>query len=196
MTDVNFINAYNEVILENFNAVLKQNFMFQTQIKFLEDQAKEVQSLKEKVNGFDEVTKERDNLSHRVSQLTNDVSDRDRTIQNASNSDADKHRLQTALNNQAKDIDVLNERIKKLEDDSNKQIEQFQEDTNSKQQYIKQLEEMLPNSKRKKLGLPAIIEEETVEDTKVVAIKEVKTPEKTPVKNDVMLKEVANGGTF
>jgi chromosome segregation ATPase len=196
MTDVNFINAYNEVILENFNAVLKQNFMFQTQIKFFEDQAKEVQSLKEKLNGFDEVTKERDNLSHQVSQLKNDVSDRDRTIQNASNSDADKHRLQTALNTQAKDIDILNDRIRKLEEDSNKQIEQFQEDTNSKQQYIKQLEEMLPNSKRKKLGLPAIIEEETVEDTKVVAIKEVKTPEKTPVKNDVMLKEVANGGTF
>lgn len=196
MTDVNFINAYNEVILDNFNAVLKQNFMFQTQIKFLEDQANELESLKGKVNGFDEVTKERDNLSHQVSQLKNDVSDRDRTIQNASNSDADRHRLQTALNNQAKDIEILNERIKKLEEDSNKQIEQFQEETNSKQQYIKQLEEMLPNSKRKKLGLPTIVEEETVEDTKVVAIKEIKTPEKTPVKNDVMLKEVANGGTF
>ena len=196
MTDVNFINAYNEVILENFNAVLKQNFMFQTQIKFFQDQANELESLREKVSGFDEVTKERDNLSHRVSQLTNDVSDRDRTIQNASNSDADKHRLQTALNNQAKDIDVLNETIRKLEEDSNRQIQKFQEESNSKQQYIKQLEEMLPNSKRKKLGLPAIIEEETVEDTKVVAIKEVKTPEKTPVKNDVMLKEVANGGTF
>ena len=196
MTDVNFINAYNEVILDNFNAVLKQNFMFQTQIKFLEDQAKEVQSLREKVSGFDEVTKERDNLSHRVSQLTNDVSDRDRTIQNASNSDADKHRLQTALNNQAKDIDVLNETIRKLEEDSNRQIQKFQEESNSKQQYIKQLEEMLPNSKRKKIGLPPIVEEESVEDTKVVAIKEVKTPEKTPVKNDVMLKEVANGGTF
>ena len=185
MTDVNFINAYNEVILDNFNAVLKQNFMFQTQIKFLQDQANELESLREKVNSFDEVVKERDNLSHRVSQLTNDVSDRDRTIQNASNSDADKHRLQTALNSQAKDIDLLNEQIRKLEDLSK-----------AKQEYVKQLEEMLPNSKRKKLGLPPIEVEETVEDTKVVAIKEVKTPEKTPVKNDVVLKEVANGGSF
>jgi 5,10-methylenetetrahydrofolate reductase len=90
--------------------------------------------------------------------------------------------------------EALSRELLKCKD--NKQIEQFQEDTNSKQQYIKQLEEMLPNSKRKKLGLPPIIEDETVEDTKVVAIKEVKTPEKTPVKNDVMLKEVANGGTF
>ena len=37
MSDANFINAYNEVVLENFTAVLKQNFMFQTQIKFLEE---------------------------------------------------------------------------------------------------------------------------------------------------------------
>jgi hypothetical protein len=38
MSDANFINAYNEVILENLNAIMKQNFMFQTQIKFLEEQ--------------------------------------------------------------------------------------------------------------------------------------------------------------
>ena len=51
MTDVDFINAYNEVILENFNAVLKQNFMFQTQIKFLQEQVNELDSLKEKEIG-------------------------------------------------------------------------------------------------------------------------------------------------
>ena len=29
MSDANFINTYNEVILENLNAIMKQNFMFQ-----------------------------------------------------------------------------------------------------------------------------------------------------------------------
>jgi hypothetical protein len=34
--DVEFLNSYTEVVLENFDAVLKQNLMFQTQLKIVE----------------------------------------------------------------------------------------------------------------------------------------------------------------
>jgi hypothetical protein len=47
--DGKFLDVYNEVILDNFNAVLKQNFMFQTQIKFAEEKAKEVGELEKKL---------------------------------------------------------------------------------------------------------------------------------------------------
>ena len=48
--DAKFLSTYNEVILDNFNAVLKQNFMFQTQIKFLEEKAKEVEKLQKQLD--------------------------------------------------------------------------------------------------------------------------------------------------
>ena len=47
--DGKFLSTYNEVILDNFNAVLKQNFMFQTQIKILEEQIKEKSELETKL---------------------------------------------------------------------------------------------------------------------------------------------------
>ena len=69
MTDVDFINAYNEVILENFNAVLKQNFMFQTQIKFLQEQVNELDLFKEKANKLDELVNENNSYQHQIDSL-------------------------------------------------------------------------------------------------------------------------------
>jgi prefoldin subunit 5 len=53
MSDANFINAYNEVILENLNAIMKQNFMFQTQIKFLEQRVNELPEMEKKLADFE-----------------------------------------------------------------------------------------------------------------------------------------------
>ena len=50
MSDVNFLNSYNEVILENLNAILKQNFLFQTQLKLLEEQNSVIPKLEEQIN--------------------------------------------------------------------------------------------------------------------------------------------------
>ena len=49
MSDANFINVYNEVILENLNAIMKQNFMFQTQMKFLEEKVSKIPEMEEKL---------------------------------------------------------------------------------------------------------------------------------------------------
>jgi predicted RNase H-like nuclease (RuvC/YqgF family) len=179
MSDANFINVYNEVVLENFTAVLKQNFMFQTQIKFLEEKVKEIPALQEKGNLYESVVRENANLQNKIVSLTSEVENKDNIIKNTSNSDADKHRLQTALNEQARELERLSNKVSDIE-----------KDIADKNHYIKQLEDMLPNSKRKKLGL------EIIESAKE-EVEEVKSTEKISVKeNDVILKVESAGGTF
>lgn len=179
MSDANFINVYNEVVLENFTAVLKQNFMFQTQIKFFEEKVKEIPALQEKGNSYDSVVREKNELQNKIVSLTSEVENKDTIIKNTSNSDADKHRLQTALNEQAKELERLSNKISDIEND-----------IADKNYYIKQLEDMLPNSKRKKLGL------EIIESAKE-EVEEVKSTEKVSVKeNNVVLKVESAGGTF
>ena len=179
MSDANFINVYNEVVLENFTAVLKQNFMFQTQIKFLDEKVKEIPVLQEKGNSYDSVVREKNELQNKIVSLTSEVENKDNIIKNTSNSDADKHRLQTALNEQAKELERLSNKVSDIE-----------KDIADKNHYIKQLEDMLPNSKRKKLGL------EIIESAKE-EVEEVKSTEKVSVKeNNVVLKVESAGGTF
>lgn len=175
MSDANFINAYNEVILDNLNAIMKQNFMFQTQIKFLEERVSMIPGLEEKGNLYDSVVREKTELENILVSLKNEIQNKDNIIKNTTNSDADKHRLQTALNEQAKKLEILTNKITDVEND-----------IDDKNYYIKQLEDMLPNSKRKKLGL------EIIESTKE-EVEEIKITEKN---NNVILKVESSGGTF
>ena len=179
MSDANFLNVYNEVVLENFTAVLKQNFMFQTQIKFLDEKVKEIPALQEKGNSYDSVVREKNELQNKIVSLTSEVENKDNIIKNSSNSDADKHRLQTALNEQARELERLSNKVSDIE-----------KDIADKNHYIKQLEDMLPNSKRKKLGLEVI-------ETAKEEVEEVKSTEKVSAKeNNVVLKVESAGGTF
>lgn len=178
MSDANFINAYNEVVLENFIAVLKQNFMFQTQIKFLDERVHTIPALEEKGNSYDSVVIEKAELQNKISSLTSEIENKDNIIRNTTNSDVDKHRLQTALNEQAKELERLSNKVANVEND-----------IADKKYYIKQLEDMLPNSKRKKLGL----EIESIKEE----VEEVKSTEEVFVKEDnVILKVESPGGTF
>ena len=178
MSDANFINAYNEVVLENFTAVLKQNFMFQTQIKFLEERVNTIPALEEKGNSYDSVVREKLELQNKISSLTSEIENKDNIIKNTTNSDVDKHRLQKALNEQAKELEKLSNKVSDVEND-----------IADKKYYIKQLEDMLPNSKRKKLGL----EIESIKEE----VEEVKSTEEVFVKEDnVILKVESPGGTF
>ena len=205
MSDSNFINAYNEVILENLNAIMKQNFMFQTQIKFLEQRVNEIpemekkladfetnksveleqiqnsagdfeKRLSEKQNEYNRLVDEKNNLAGEVLSLKNEVEDKNRIIQNNVTSDNDKHRLQTAVNQQSGEIDRLKNRIESME----KEID-------SQKKYNSQLEEMLPNSKKKKLGIEVIEESlPKVEDR----------TEQTVFNNVTPLTFESAGGTF
>jgi uncharacterized phage infection (PIP) family protein YhgE len=205
MSDANFINAYNEVILENLNAIMKQNFMFQTQIKFLEQRVNELpemekkladfekdksseleqlqnstgdfeKKLSDKQNDYNRLMDEKNNLAGQVLSLKNEVEDKNRVILNNLTSDNDKHRLQTAVNQQSGEIEKLKNRIESME----KEID-------SHKKYNLQLEEMLPNSKKKKLGI------EVIEETSPKV--EVKK-EQTVFNNVTPLTFESAGGTF
>jgi DNA repair exonuclease SbcCD ATPase subunit len=188
MSDSNFINAYNEVILENLNAILKQNFMFQTQIKFLEERVNKIPEMEKKLsavedeksakqNDYVSLVDERNRLSNEVGALKIELEDKKRIIQNSSTNDNEKHRLQTAVNEQSGEIDRLKNRIESME-----------KELDSHKKYNSQLEEMLPNSKKKKLGID-VPEEET---PKV----EVKKEETAQINNVDLLKVESTGGSF
>ena len=205
MSDANFINAYNEVILENLNAIMKQNFMFQTQIKFLEQRVNDIPEMEKKLadfekdksielkqfensagdfekkladkqNDYNHLMDQKNNLIGEVNSLKNELEEKNRIIQNNVTSDNDKHRLQTAVNQQAGEIEKLKNTIGSLE-----------KEVDSHKKYNSQLEEMLPNSKKKKLGIE-IIEENTPK----VEVKK----EQTVFNNVTPLTFESAGGTF
>jgi chromosome segregation ATPase len=187
MSDLNFINAYNEVILENFNAVMKQNFMFQTQLRFMEERLKSIPVIEEKVsqlekecdakqNEINSTINERNKFQTELANVQNELNQKNSIIQNTVANDGDRTRLQTALNKQASEIESFKSTIdslKKKIDEQNK--------------YTNQLEDMLPNSKRKKLGLEVI--EEPTKD-------EVKKEEPAKLDNATPLTVESTGGTF
>ena len=191
--DAKFLNTYNEVILDNFNAVLKQNFLFQTQIKVLEEQVKEKSELETKLASLSSENNDIVELRDEIDGLKDELNNKNLAIQNLNNTDSERHRLQTAVNNQMKEIEGLKSQVGSLQNgnDSEVQLVKTQKDSEikllkdkEKEQlnYIAQLEEMLPNSKKKKLGieLPTTEKELTI-----------------PVKDEMnVLKFTSNGGTF
>ena len=193
MSDSNFINAYNEVVLENLVAVLKQNFMYQTQIKFLEERVSLIPALEERAKSNDLTVIEKKRLEDVLITLRSDIENRDSIIKNSVNNDAERLRLQSALNEQAKELEDLKskvtsfeklsdeqkEQIKELEDLKNK-VNSFEKLSDEQKEQIKELEDIISASKKKKLNL---------ED-------EIKPVEKVFAKDNVKLNIEASGGRF
>ena len=195
--DGKFLSTYNEVILDNFNAVLKQNFLFQTQIKVLEEQVKEKSELETKLASLSSENNDIVELRDEIDGLKDELNNKNLAIQNLNNTDSERHRLQTAVNNQMKEIEGLKSQVGSLQNgnDSEVQLVKTQKDSEikllkdkEKEQlnYIAQLEEMLPNSKKKKLGIEIPEEQKpTIEESK------------TPAKEEInILKFASSGGTF
>jgi DNA polymerase II large subunit len=173
--DGKFLDVYNEVILDNFNAVLKQNFMFQTQIKFAEEKAKEVGELEKKLAALTSENSDANILREEIKTLKETISQKDAIIQSSSNTDNERHRLQTAVNNQMKEIEGLK-----------KTIDDLQQKQKDQQVYVTQLEEMLPNSKKKKLGIELPEEQKPIKEEPITLNKE----------DDNILKFASTGGSF
>ena len=191
--DAKFLNTYNEVILDNFNAVLKQNFLFQTQLKVLEEQVKEKSELETKLASLSSENNDIVELRDEIDGLKDELNNKNLAIQNLNNTDSERHRLQTAVNNQMKEIEGLKSQVGSLQNGKDSEVQSVKNQKDSeirllkdkeKEQlnYIAQLEEMLPNSKKKKLG----IELPTTE-------KELTIPAKDEMN---VLKFASNGGTF
>lgn len=187
--DTKFLSYFNEVAQDNFIAVVKQNLIFQAQIKLLDEEVKKIPGLLETIEGLEETKKEVQGLIEEVNDLKNQVQHRDTIIKNNSNSDADKHRIQTALNTQAQEIQILTNRLAEAERANDKKVAKLKEEVVEQKEYIAQLEEMLPNSKKKKLGI-------AVEAPVITEIVKEEKVEETPKIDDVKLKIQSSGGTF
>ena len=83
--------------------------------------------------------------------LTQELNNKINIIESANKSDAEKYRLQTSLNEQSREIERLTNGLTALQEKEKEQLE-----------YIAKLEEMLPKSAKKKLG---ITQEANVEET-------------------------------
>lgn len=173
--DGKFLDVYNEVILENFNAVLKQNFMFQTQLKFAEEKTKQVGELEKKLADLSSEKNDVVKLKEQIDNLKNEITNKDALIQSSANTDNERHRLQTAVNNQMKEIEGLK-----------KTIDNLQKQQKDQQEYVTQLEDMLPNSKKKKLGIEIPEEPKPIKEEPITLNKE----------DDNILKFASTGGTF
>jgi predicted RNase H-like nuclease (RuvC/YqgF family) len=150
---VEFSNAYQEILLDNFNSVIKQNMMFQTQLKMAEEAQKNNKSddrlnlLNGEYNGlkaeYDVALKKISELEVRanVGQSLHD----------------EKTRIQSALNEELRKSAVSNETIvqqsKKIEEQS-KTIEVITKQLNDS---LKELED-LKSTLEKKEPMPTEIQ--------------------------------------
>lgn len=106
--DVNYITAYQEVLLENLDAILKQNFQFQTRLKLYENEANKQAELQAK---FNEISANYQEAVNKLEEFKN--STQIYKVQ-AESSDAivqEKNRIQSALNDAMREITVLNKSI-------------------------------------------------------------------------------------
>lgn len=171
MNDIRFLEKYNESAIDNFVAVVKQNILFQAQIAYLSEQVAQTEELRKQIADFEPVKEALVRLKDENIGLTQELNNKVTIIESANKSDAEKYRLQTALNEQSREIERLTTNSVSLQ-------EQVKEQT----EYIAKLEEMLPKTAKKKLGIAqeTVVEEKNQEES---------------VDNDVT-KTLSSGGSF
>jgi len=135
---VEFSNAYQEILFDNLVSIIKQNFVFQTQLKIAEESGKATAEIQAK---YDELIRAHEALKEFKAKA--DV--------NAS-AHEDKSRLQGALNDTMKQNTALQ-----------KQLEEKNTEIAGLNEYIQKLESIATPSKLKKLNPEKFIEENIVE---------------------------------
>ena len=154
---VEFSNAYQEILLENLMSVIKQNFIFQTQIKLTEDLGKQKSDLEK---SYFELNEKYNQVKGEV-ELINTY--KQRAEQNTS-AHEEKSRIQAALNDMMKKSSALQ---KELEDKSSvlqKELNDKEEKIKSLETYIRTLESHVAASKLKKINSGKTVELPIEED--------------------------------
>ena len=134
---VEFSNAYQEILLDNLVAIIKQNFVFQTQLKIAEDTGKAKVEVDQKYN---ELIKTYEELKEFKMKAEVNASAHE-----------EKSRLQGALNDAMKKNTALQ-----------KDLENKKTEITNLKEYIEKLENIATPSKLKKLN-PEKVEEKKVE---------------------------------
>jgi SMC interacting uncharacterized protein involved in chromosome segregation len=135
---VEFSNAYQEILLDNLVAIIKQNFIFQTQLKLAEESGKAKNDIQVK---YEELVNAYEAL-------------KDFKLKADSNASAheEKSRLQGALND-----------IMKKQTTLQKNLEEKDAEITSLKEYIEKLENIATPSKLKKLNPEKFVDEKPVE---------------------------------
>lgn len=142
--DVKLQNAYVEVLLDNFTSVVKQNIMFQAQLKVLNDSSEELNrtkaALEEISIRYQECEKKFTESGNLINSLRIDNTNKESQIVNTTNLQKEKDRLQAATNDYMKQVSSLKAENSSISDKLNKQ-----------NKYIEELESLVPITKLKKL---------------------------------------------
>ena len=172
MNDIKFLEKYNEAAIDNFVAVVKQNILFQAQVAYLSEQVAHTDELRKQIIEFEPVKEALVKLRDENINLTSELNNKITIIESANKSDAEKYRMQTSLNEQSREIERLSNGLVASQDKVKEQTD-----------YIAKLEEMLPKTAKKKLGITP--EQTIVEET----IKEESIDNET-------VKTLSSGGSF
>ena len=124
--DVQFINSYNEVLFDNFVSVLKQNILFQTNIKILEEKLQKALELQKDIDDLSNIRNEYNAALDNIGKLQAQLNQKDQQLSSMHSNDAEKYRLQTAVNDlmrQNAELEAkLNKKITKKKTTANNSI--------------------------------------------------------------------------
>jgi predicted RNase H-like nuclease (RuvC/YqgF family) len=137
---VEFSNAYQEILLENLQGIIKQNFMFQTQIKLLESGSKDKENLQKSLS---ELKTKYDELHSLYNSKQGDLKQIDVYKNKAEQNNSilqEKNRIQTALNDEMRKSSILK-----------KEVDEVKNELELLKQYVSKLEEIAPATKLKKI---------------------------------------------
>ena len=107
---VEFSNAYQEVLLENLDSILKQNFMFQTRIKMFEKEANIKTELQAKL----------DDVTVKYQEALAQVGEAEHYKVQASSNDAivqEKTRIQSALNDTMRELGTAKSALERSQEE-------------------------------------------------------------------------------
>ena len=175
---VEFSNAYQEILLDNFNSVIKQNMLFQTQLKMAEEAQKNNKS-EEKINLLNG---EFNNLQKQYEDALKKISELEVRASVGQSLHDEKTRIQAALNEEMKKNSVHREEIQQKNVIIEEHVKKIAEITDELSNIKIELGKM--NKKVEELN--------TIQEKKEPTMPKVK---KTNSKND-MTSIVADGGSF
>uniref|UniRef100_A0A6C0JWJ9 Uncharacterized protein n=1 Tax=viral metagenome TaxID=1070528 RepID=A0A6C0JWJ9_9ZZZZ len=152
--DIEYQNTYTQVLVENFDAVIKQNFQFQTQIRVLEKLIQEKDELSSKLNESTTKIQELENIINEkqielagTNELKQRIIDTDYILK-------EKDRIQIALNDYMQKYSKCEREFNQFKDKHAIECTDHLNEIAELKDYVKILESNVPSSKLKKLIKP------------------------------------------
>ena len=151
---VDFSNAYQEIMFDNLVSIIKQNFVFQTQLKLAESTGKENTELKATIQELNE------GLRAAQNEIKTNETFKVKYNQNES-AHEEKGRIQQALNDSMKKNASLM-----------KQLSEKNDEIQGLKNYIDKLEGIAPTSKFKKIN-PELVSEKKVDEKPIETVSDL-----------------------